>query len=344
MPQFSDKDRFFMQRALELAELGRGNVSPNPMVGCVVVHEGKIIGEGWHRKYGEAHAEVNAINSIEDKSQLTQSTVYVTLEPCSHHGKTPPCADLLIEHKVNKAVIAIQDSNPMVGGQGIAKLRAAGIDVDVGLLRQEADELNKRFFTSMNQKRPYIILKWAQTADEYVARENYDSKWISNEYSRKLVHKWRAEEDAILVGTNTARYDNPQLNVRHWEGSDPVRIVIDKNLNLSKDLKLFDGSQSTICYSLLKSDNGSIEYVQVDEKNLLNDILADLHKRKIQSVIVEGGAHLLNAFIAQNLWDEARIFTSTTTFGKGISAPLIKGVAKSEDNIEGDELKIISNG
>lgn len=333
-----------MQRALELAELGRGNVSPNPMVGCVIVHDGKIIGEGWHRKYGEAHAEVNAINSIEDKSQLTQSAVYVTLEPCSHHGKTPPCADLLVEHKVKKVVIAIQDSNPMVGGQGIAKLRDAGIMVEVGLLRQEAEELNSRFFTLMNQQRPYVILKWAQTADGFVARENYDSKWISNEYSRKLVHKWRAEEDAILVGTNTAKYDNPQLNVRLWQGTDPVRIVIDKNLNLGKDLKLFDGSQPTICYNLLKTENGGVGYVKLDEEDLLNGLLYDLHSRNIQSLIVEGGAQLLNSFIAQNLWDEARIFTSTSTFGKGIAAPVISGVVKSEDNIEGDQLKIISNG
>ena len=200
-----------MQRALELARLGLGNVSPNPMVGCVIVKDGKIIGEGHHEQYGGPHAEVNAVQAVKDQSLLPQSTAYVTLEPCSHFGKTPPCADLLVRHQVKRVVICNEDPNPLVAGQGIERLRNAGIEVEIGLLREEGRVLNRRFFTAFEKKRPYVILKWAQTTDGFVARENYDSKWISNTYSRQLVHKWRAEEDAILVGTNTARYDNPSL-------------------------------------------------------------------------------------------------------------------------------------
>src|SRR6478609_11980434 len=197
-------DEQFMQRAFELAKLGAGSVSPNPMVGCVIVHRGEIIGEGWHKKYGEAHAEVNAIDSVKEKKVLNESVVYVTLEPCSHFGKTPPCADLLIQHRVKKVVVSNLDSNPLVSGNGVKKLRAAGIEVVTGILDKAGRELNKRFFTFMEKQRPYIILKWAETADGFIARENYDSKWISNEHSRKLVHQWRTEEDAVLVGSRTA--------------------------------------------------------------------------------------------------------------------------------------------
>ena len=343
MPQFSDKDRIFMQRALELAELGRVSVSPNPMVGCVVVHNDMIIGEGWHRKYGESHAEVNAISIVEDKSLLEECTVYVTLEPCSHYGKTPPCSDLLIEKKVKKVIVATQDSNPLVGGKGIAKLKETGIEVELGLMKEEASKLNRRFFTAINKKRPYIILKWAQTHDAFIAREDYDSKWISNDYSRKLVHKWRTEEDAIMVGTNTARYDNPQLNARQWQGKNPVRIVLDKNLSLNQDLNLFDGSQPTLCYNLLKSEKNGVDYIQIREETVLQQIMDDLNDRHIQSIIVEGGAHLLNSFIEKNLWDEARIFTAPVTFGKGINAPNVTGKVQSVEFIDQDELKIIIN-
>ncbi|HEY1053815.1 MAG TPA: bifunctional diaminohydroxyphosphoribosylaminopyrimidine deaminase/5-amino-6-(5-phosphoribosylamino)uracil reductase RibD, partial [Emticicia sp.] len=225
----------YMLRALQLAEIGRGQVSPNPMVGCVIVHNHEIIGEGWHQKYGSWHAEVNAVNSVQDPSKLTQSTVYVTLEPCSHFGKTPPCADLLVKHQVKKVIICNDDPNPLVAGKGIAKLRAAGIEVEQGLLAEKGRALNARFFTYVEKQRPYIILKWAETADGFIAGENYDPVKISNALSHKLAHKWRSEEDAIMVGTNTARYDNPKLNAREWQGTkNPVRIVLDKRLQLEQ--------------------------------------------------------------------------------------------------------------
>ncbi|HKZ37838.1 MAG TPA: bifunctional diaminohydroxyphosphoribosylaminopyrimidine deaminase/5-amino-6-(5-phosphoribosylamino)uracil reductase RibD, partial [Chryseolinea sp.] len=247
-------DEFFMLRAMELALLGSGLVSPNPLVGCVITYEGKIIGEGWHKKYGEPHAEVNAVNSVPDKRTLRESTVYVTLEPCAHFGKTPPCADLLIEHQIKKVVVANLDSNPLVAGEGIRKLRSSGIEVITGVLDKKGRALNKRFFTIMEKQRPYIILKWAETADGFVARKNFDSKWISDEYSRQLVHKWRAEEDAVLVGMRTAQLDNPELNVRNWSGRNPIRIVIDRFLKLNEKIHLFDGSQKTICYNVLKHE------------------------------------------------------------------------------------------
>ena len=334
-----------MQRALELATNGRGNVSPNPMVGCVIVHDDKIIGEGWHNKFGEPHAEVNAINAVKDKSLLSDSIAYVSLEPCSHFGKTPPCADLLIQHQLKKVLIACADPNPLVAGKGIGKLNNANIEVAIGLLKKDSEKINIRFFTAFKKKRPYIILKWAETADGFVARENYDSKWISNEHSRKLVHKWRAEEDAIMVATNTVKYDNPQLNVRDWQGNDPVRIVIDKNLMLDKSLKLFKGNQPTICYNLIESKTkGNTSYVQIEEHNFLEALFSDLYSRKIQSVIIEGGAKLLQSCIDKNLWDEARIFISKLKFETGISAPIIKGEFQHSEDILGDELKIIRNG
>lgn len=319
-------DERFMRRALELALLGKGSVSPNPLVGCVVVHNGTIVGEGWHRQYGEAHAEVNAVNSVADKSLLSESTVYVTLEPCSHFGKTPPCADLLITYGVKKVVISNVDPNPLVDGGGIKKLRQAGIETVTGILEKEGRELNKRFFCAMEKKRPYIILKWAQTADGFLAKENYDSKWISNAHSRQLVHKWRSEEDAVLVGTKTVFHDNPQLNVREWTGRNPTRIVIDRFLKLSTKLRLFDRSQPTLVYNLLKhEEHPNLILVRLDEHNFLNELITDLYKRKIQSVVVEGGAQTLQHFMDTGLWDEARVFTSHHTFGKGIRAPHLQG-------------------
>ncbi len=334
-------DELFMLRALELARLGVGQVSPNPQVGCVVVHDGKIIGEGWHQKYGGPHAEVNAINSVKDKSLLSQSTVYVNLEPCSHFGKTPPCADMLIAERVRKVVVANVDSNPLVGGKGIAKLKAAGIETVVGVLDQQACELNKRFFTFVEKKRPYIILKWAQTADGFIARSNFDSKWISNEYSRQLVHRWRSEEDAILVGSGTAAHDNPSLTVRDWSGRNPVRVVIDRHLKLSDSLHLFDGNTPTLCYNLIqqKTDNNRT-WVKLDETHFLKELVADLHQRDIQSLLIEGGAQTLSAFIKENLWDEARVFKSRQSFGSGIEAPIFHGTLKETHDIMNDELQI----
>ena len=337
-------DHFFMQRALELARLGVGTVSPNPLVGCVIVHDGKIIGEGWHRKYGEAHAEVKAIASVADSSLLSEATLFVNMEPCSHFGKTPPCADLLIQRSLKRVVISTLDTNPLVAGKGAKKLREAGMEVITGVLHEEGREINQRFFAHMELKRPYIILKWAETADGFMARENYESKWISNELSRQRVHQWRAEEDAVLVGTNTAQYDNPRLNVRDWSGRNPTRLVIDCSLRLNEKLHLFDGSQPTICYNLSRREEfPNLIYVPLGESDFLPDLLADLYQRKIQSVMVEGGATTLGHFIAVGRWDEARVFRSKTIFGKGIAAPVAKGIRVREEDLMGDGLVVFEN-
>lgn len=336
-------DELFMQRAFQLAGLGRGNVSPNPLVGCVIVNDGKVIGEGWHMKYGGAHAEVNAVASVQDKSMLSTSTVYVNLEPCSHFGKTPPCADLLIQYGVRRVVIANMDSNPLVGGKGIARLRDAGVDVVQGVFEKEGRHLNCRFFTMFEKQRPYIILKWAQTSDSFIARANYDSKWISDETSRRLVHRWRAEEDAVLVGSATAQYDDPKLNVRDWSGRDPVRVVIDRSLKLREDLHLFDGSQATIRYNLMiEEERPNLLLVQLSGTNLVEELLSDLHRRNIQSVIVEGGADTLTRFLGAGFWDEARIFTSPQIFGSGIPAPIITGYPSTSVRLAADELTTIT--
>jgi diaminohydroxyphosphoribosylaminopyrimidine deaminase / 5-amino-6-(5-phosphoribosylamino)uracil reductase len=335
----------YMKRALELAQRGRGRVSPNPMVGCVIVHKDKIIGEGWHKSYGGPHAEVNAINEVEDKNLLSESTLIVTLEPCSHWGKTPPCADLVIKHSLKKVVICNVDSNPLVGGGGISKLRAVGIEVVTGVLEKEGRYLNRRFFTSIEKQRPYIILKWAETADGFVAREDYTSKWISNELSRKLTHKWRSEESAIMVGTRTALEDNPQLNVRNWVGDNPIRIVIDRNLSLPRTLRLFNQSQTTLCYNgALDESNEYNQFIKLDYSSpIIPQILKDLQLRKIQSLIIEGGAILINEFLKAGLWDEIRRFQSKIVFGKGIKAPVLSLPITSQNQIEDDTLSIYFN-
>lgn len=330
-----------MHRAMELARLGFGNVSPNPMVGCVIVYKEKIIGEGFHQQYGGPHAEVNAVNSVEGKSKLSESTVYVTLEPCAHFGKTPPCANLLAQHQVKKVVIANIDPNPLVAGKGIEILKNAGIEVKTGVLEDEGKDLNKRFFTSFARERPYVILKWAETADGFIARKNFDSKWISNEYSRKLAHKWRAEEDGILVGKNTAKYDNPTLNVRDWEGKDPLRIVIDHQLELDQNLNLFDKKIPTLCYNLKKSQkvDEALSFVKLKKASFFHELSDDLHKRKIQSIIVEGGSNTIQSFIDAGLWDEARVFQSNTCFGNGIQSPQLKSAEfDGKEDIMGDTL------
>lgn len=334
------QDEKYMRRALELAELGRGSVSPNPMVGCVIVYADQIIGEGYHRQYGEAHAEVNAIRSVKQPELLSEATAYVTLEPCAHFGKTPPCANLLVEKGIKTVVIAAMDSNPLVGGKGIKILEEAGIMVTVGVLETEARAQNRRFFTQMNLQRPYIILKWAQTQDGFVARKDFSSKWISNPASRQMVHRCRAEEDAILVGKNTAKYDNPSLNVRDWVGKDPLRLVIDPRLELAGDLNLFDGTIPTICYNTQKREKQeNLEYVKLNEGFLLEELVSDLHQRKVQSLIVEGGAFLLNKFISAELWDEARVFTGQSKFGEGIPAPVLPFPSQNELELEGDILR-----
>ena len=329
-----------MNRALELARLAFGQVSPNPMVGCVIVHNDKIIGEGFHQKYGSHHAEVNAINAVKDNYLLPQSTAYVTLEPCSYYGKTPPCANLLLKHQIKKVIIATIDPNPRVSGKGIEILQGGRVAVEQGVLESEGLELNKRFFTYHTKNRPYVILKWAETADGFIAKENYDSKWISNEFSRKLVHKWRSEEDAILVGKNTAKYDNPMLNVRDWVGKNPIRIVIDHQLELNRNLNLFDEKIPTVCYNLKEEKQSSnISFVKLEKESFLKNLLQDLRSRKIQSIIVEGGSATITEFLMTGLWDEARVFRSTTSFGSGIRAPqLIKAAFDGQENIMGDTL------
>ena len=336
-------DEIFMQRGMELALLGLGRVKPNPLVGCVVVYENRIIGEGWHEQFGGPHAEVNAINNVLDKNLLKESTVYVTLEPCSHFGKTPPCSDMLIQHGVKRVVVANVDTNPIVNGEGLHRLRAAGIEVITGVLDKRGRALNKRFFTFVEKRRPYIVLKWAETADGFIARKNFDSKWISDEFSRQLVHKMRSEEDAVLVGMRTAQHDNPELSVRDWTGRDPIRIVIDRFLKLSENLKLFDRTQKTLVYNVLKHEEfKDFSLIRIDEEEFLTKLLHDLYNRGVQSLMVEGGAQTLQSFISARLWDEACIFISPQCFHDGIRAPAISGTQKSYVKIQSDWLKTLT--
>ncbi|WP_250631685.1 bifunctional diaminohydroxyphosphoribosylaminopyrimidine deaminase/5-amino-6-(5-phosphoribosylamino)uracil reductase RibD [Rhodoflexus caldus] len=336
-------DEIFMQRAMAIAQLGRGSVSPNPMVGCVIVHNGVIIGEGYHRRYGEAHAEVNAVNAVANPELLSESTLYVTLEPCSHFGKTPPCADLIVRHRIPKVVVANVDINPLVSGNGIRKLQEAGIEVQTGVLAREAAEMNRRFFTFMRHKRPYIILKWAESADGLMAAADRRPVWISNRLSRQLVHKWRSEEDAVLTGAGTALHDNPRLNVRDFPiiRRQPYRIVIDRSLQLPPDLHLFDGSQPTICYNLHRSEEQpGLIWQQLPAGTFLTDLFADLYERKIQSVLVEAGPRLLQTLIALDLYDEIRLFRSAHPMGDGIAAPRPQGRMVARENLLGDELLV----
>lgn len=334
-----------MQRCLELAAKGLGNVAPNPMVGCVIVHNNVIIGEGYHQKYGEAHAEVNAIASVVNKGLLAKSTVYVNLEPCSHYGKTPPCSDLLIAHKVKRVVVACLDTNPLVAGKGITKLRNAGIEVFTGILEKEARELNKRFFTYHEKKRPYIILKWAQTKDGFISKLPpfiREENWITNNESKKLVHTWRAQEQAILVGTTTALLDNPALTVRLTEGKSPIRILIDKELKVPFINPIFSDVSEVIVFTEKEEESANnITYHQIDfTKDAVSQILNYLYEKKITSIIIEGGAKTLQGFIDKDLWDEARIFTGNKYFQSGIKAPIINNSKSSSQMIGDDELSI----
>jgi diaminohydroxyphosphoribosylaminopyrimidine deaminase/5-amino-6-(5-phosphoribosylamino)uracil reductase len=340
----------YMKRCLELAAKGLGSVAPNPMVGSVIVYNDKIIGEGYHQQFGQAHAEVNAINSVENKELLKNATLYVNLEPCSHFGKTPPCADLIIEYKIPYVVIGSIDSNSMVCGKGIEKLAKAGIDVKVGILEDECKKLNKRFFIYHEKKRPYIILKWAQTTDGYIDNKRTPDNigtalQISNSYSRKLLHKWRSEEQAIMIGTNTALLDNPRLTVREVSGKNPLRITIDKWLRIPKDYHLFDKSTPTLVFTATEETSvTNLEYVKIDfEKELVAQILNELYNRNINSLLIEGGEQLLNSFINIDLWDEARVFISDKKIEKGVNAPILKVDRTSKENINGDTLIIYEN-
>ena len=342
----------YMQRCLELATLGAGQVSPNPMVGAVIVHDGKIIGEGYHRKYGEAHAEVNAVNHVlerfpaEAESLLKASIIYVSLEPCAHYGKTPPCADLIIKHQIPHVAIGCRDPFDQVNGKGIEKLNQAGIETITGVLEQECRHLNRRFFTRVQQHRPYIILKWAQTKDGFFAPEEQQQFWITGPEAKKLVHKWRSEEDAILIGKNTAAVDNPQLNTRLWPGKSPKRIVIDRKLELDRSLNLFDQSIETIVFNEVKTDlEGNIKYIALEDFNYYvpQYIVYQLYLQDIQSVIIEGGAQTLDSFIEAGLWDEARIFTGNVFLGKGIKAPVINSEVIESQFVEADQLNVLFN-
>ncbi len=304
-----------MRRALELAYLGLGKVSPNPMVGCVIVYQGKILGEGYHQKFGQAHAEINALNEVQDKALLSQSDVYVSLEPCSHYGKTPPCADRLIAERVKKVIVACQDPNPQVAGKGVAKLLEACIEVEPSVLEAEARWLNRRFFVNQLHRRPWVLLKWAETTDGFIARQDYSSQWISGIWSRKLSHAWRSQEDAVLVGTGTALYDSPRLDVRLWPGRSPLRVILDREgkvpIQASQATTLVLGKTKSACQAIDIQDFSPKTILQV------------LWEQNIGSVMVEGGAKLLQSFIDANLWDEARVFNSPVWFGKGIAAPCL---------------------
>ncbi|MGE0079513.1 MAG: bifunctional diaminohydroxyphosphoribosylaminopyrimidine deaminase/5-amino-6-(5-phosphoribosylamino)uracil reductase RibD [Bacteroidales bacterium] len=355
----SELDRMYMSRCLELALNGIGNVAPNPMVGAVIVHNNQIIGEGFHAFYGEAHAEINAINSVKDKSLLKDSTIYVSLEPCSHYGKTPPCTDRIVDLGIPNVVIAATDPNPKVSGRGIEILRQQGCNVTVGVLEDEALEQNRRFITYHTKKRPYVILKWAQTIDGFIDAVRQPSDpiepiWITNEHARSLVHRWRSEEQAILVGTNTVERDNPHLNVRNWCGRAPFRVVLDRKLRLPKESNVFDGTQPTLLFmgnnssSLARKPEfagiPNLEMITIDfVKGVEAQILKELGSRDIISVIVEGGATLLSSFIQRGLWDEARVFVGNKFFGDGVKAPLFKGSPLNYDEIGDSKLFVYRN-
>lgn len=327
----------YIQRCIDIAKNGLGFTAPNPMVGAVIVYNNKIIGEGYTSAYGGNHAEVNAINSVKDKSLLKESTLYVTLEPCSHHGKTPPCSDLIVKNKIPNVVIGCVDDNPEVSGKGIKRLKKSGCNVIVGILENECKKHHKRFFTFHNKKRPYIILKWAETSNGFISPKHKDEQkpvWITNTYSRQLVHKWRAEEQAILVGTNTVVADNPSLTTRDYTGKNPIRVVIDNTNRLPKNASIFDNTAETIVISK--------ENIDFDQPIALQ-ICTILYQKNINSIIIEGGAQTLQTFINENLWDEARIFKGSNNFKNGIKAPILKGTLIQNYKIQNDTLNILVN-
>jgi diaminohydroxyphosphoribosylaminopyrimidine deaminase / 5-amino-6-(5-phosphoribosylamino)uracil reductase len=318
-------DEKYMSRCIQLAKFGAGNVAPNPMVGAVLIFENKIIGEGYHQKYGEAHAEVNCINNVDEKDKplIQKSTLYVSLEPCAHHGKTPPCADLIIKNKIKKVVIGCQDIYKEVAGKGIEKLQNAGVEVVTGVLEKESKDLNKRFFTFHQKQRPYIILKWAQSANGKIGSNNNQRILISNDYSNRVVHKWRSEEAAILIGTNTALKDKPFLTTRLWKGNNPVRIVIDKELKLPLAGNLFSKETNTIIFNFVKNSiEEDLNFIKINKENSLQEMLLSLYQLNIESVLVEGGAKTLQSFIDEGFWDEARVITNEKLLiENGIAAP-----------------------
>ncbi len=350
----SSIDKLYMSRCLELASNGMGNVAPNPMVGSVIVYNNQIIAEGYHTEYGKDHAERAAINAVKNSSVLKDSTLYVSLEPCSHFGKTPPCANLIIESQIKRVVVATLDPNPKVQGRGIELLKNAGIDVTVGVLEKEARELNRRFFVYHIKKRPYVILKWAQTLDGYIDAIRKPSDpiapvWVTNDLARTLVHRWRSEEQSIMIGTNTVAKDNPRLDVRDWSGRSPIRVVLDRKLRLSPDMNVYDGSLPTLVFVGNNSSAASkrqtfasvpnLELLTIDfARGAEDQVLRELYERGIISVIIEGGAMLVSSFVKKNYWDESRVFVGNKFFGDGVKAPEFNGDLYSYDEVGDSKL------
>ena len=339
---------YYIKRCLEISKQGIGTTRPNPSVGAVLVVDDKIIGEGFTSPYGGNHAEVNAISSVKNDEDLKKATMYVTLEPCSHYGKTPPCADLIVKSGIKKVVIGCLDVNEIVAGRGIERLQNEGCEVVVGVLENECKAHHKRFFTFHSKKRPYIILKWAQTQDGFIAPNNRAKQapvWITQKVSRQLVHKWRSEEHSILVGTTTILDDNLSLDVRSWSGENPLRIVIDKDLTIPKDLKVYDGSVKTIFINQkITTNNENLFFEKINfSKPIALEICKVLFKHKVQSLIVEGGRKTIQTFIDENLWDEARVFAGLVNFNEGTKAPILDGSFLNEENLMGDSLKTYIN-
>lgn len=332
-----------MHRCLELARMGAGSVAPNPMVGAVLVYQDRIIGEGYHRQYGGPHAEVNCLDSVkgEDLPLIPLATLYVSLEPCAHFGKTPPCSDLIIRNKIPKVAVGCRDPFPEVDGKGIEKLRRAGVEVICGVLEQACLDLNRRFFTFVTAGRPYIILKWAQTADGFIAGDGGDRLLISNDYTNRLVHQWRSEEAAILVGTDTALQDDPSLTNRLWTGGSPVRMVIDRNLRLPASLKLFDRQQRTIVINTVKAEEKkNLSYHKIPAAaDTIEAVLSIAFQENLQSILVEGGAGLLQSFIDKGLWDEARVITNPIlTIAKGLPSPVLQAYLPTQTEKIGTDI------
>jgi len=336
-----DNHKKYIQRTFYLAKKGIGKVAPNPLVGCVIVKNNKIIGEGYHKEYGDKHAEINAINNVSNKKEIEGSSVYINLEPCNHFGKTPPCSDALVKLKPKEVIISNKDPNPLTNGKSIKKLIDNNINVRSNILKEEGEELNKRFFKNQIKKLPFIILKWAQTSDGFIAKSDGSSKWISNDISRTLVHKWRSEELGILVGAKTVNNDNPKLNVRSWDGKDPIRVIIDPNNRCSNKNDILSDTLPTLIYNKKRESKvQNKQFVRLLEFNLLN-ILKDILSRGISSIMVEGGSFTLQSFIENNLWDEARVFVSDGKFKNGIKAPKIK--LSNPQKIGSDQLYLLKN-
>lgn len=338
----------WMRRCLELAAMGSSYARPNPMVGAVLVHEGRIIGEGYHRRYGEAHAEVRCLASVPEalKGCIPSSTMYVSLEPCAHYGKTPPCADRIVDEKIPRVVVGCRDPFAEVSGRGIARLTAAGVDVITGVEEAACRELNRRFFVFHEKKRPYVVLKWARSPDGFVALPGYRSVRISSPVTDRLVHRWRGEEAAILVGSRTAEYDDPELTNRLWSGQDPLRIVLDRSGRLPEHLRLFQGPAPTWVFTReVRRRKGNVEWLSVfPPQRFLEEVLGILHDRKVLSVLVEGGAAILGAFIAAGLWDEARVITGHDFLREGLAAPVLPGAAPvAEEQVGRDRITYYRN-